>query len=294
MRKLGIYPVGGSGKALSELIQCIADTGFDHIGASIGHIIKNSELNFLSSVEKSGLEIDNLHLSGKGTSKIWLEDEFGDSVIEHYKNEIDLSVANGIKKGVIHVTWGHEEVPVSSIGVDRFSKLVEYAEKKNYIICFENSVSSEHFRKIMDSFCDSPSARFTFDTGHWNAFSPFDDFYDDYADKIEITHLADNDGSRDLHLIPLDGKADFKKLSGALGRLDKLTFELSGPLKVFKSENTIAQDRDIFSDMEIYKDGAVEFREGEFTLYNGFSLEAYLGRVMDNAKRLDALINENT
>ena len=295
MRKLGIYPVSDPNLSLCERIRITSQIGFDYIAAgSVTQLLTPGKEGFLTTAEKEGLEIDNVHLSGDGTSKVWLSGEFGDQVIDRYKREMQLSLSAGVGKGVVHVTWGYEDVPVSDIGIDRFSKLVEFAEKIGFVIGFENSVSSSHFRRVMDEFQASSSAMFTFDTGHWNAFCPQERIYEDYSHKIAVTHLADNDGMRDLHLIPLDGCADYKKISSAIAKLDRLTFELSGPNKTVKTISSIEEEQKNLSNTEAYTKGLVNFYEQKFTVYEKLSYEAYLCRVLENAKKLCFLLDEAT
>ena len=135
---------------------------------------------------------------------------------------------------------------------------------------------------------------FTFDTGHWNAFCPQERIYHDYSHRIAVTHLADNDGLRDLHLIPLDGCADYKKLGPALAHLDRLTFELSGPNKTTKTTASIEEERKKLSNTGVYSEGLVNFYEQKFTVYESLSYEAFLSRVLENAKKLCALLDEET
>lgn len=290
MRKIGIYVLSNPNYTLSECIQITSQVGFDYIATSIHHINSENKTDFLLATERAGLEIDNVHLSGSGMNNIWLQGDLGEQIIERAKKEMDISLSAGIKKGVLHVTWGYDEVPVTEIGIERFSRIVEYAEKIGYIIGFENSVSAQHLKKVLDAFQYSPSAMFTFDTGHWSAFCPQETIYEDYAQRIAITHLADNDGARDFHLIPFDGCIDYKKLAPSLSRLDRLTFEVGGVNRTIQSTAPITEEHQYLCATGVYKQGLVHFYDNYFTLYENLSYEGYLQWILESAKKLDKML----
>lgn len=116
-------------------------------------------------------------------------------------------------------------MPLNDLGLSRLGRIIEWAEKKGFVIGFENSITPNvHLRAVLDRF-DSPSCRFTFDTGHWNAFAPGSSFPFDYADKLVVTHIQDNDGSGDQHRIPFDGTVDYAHLAPVLRHAKRLSFE---------------------------------------------------------------------
>lgn len=196
--------------------------GFEHVAAGTEKV---ADSDFVKICDKIGLRIDHIHLTGDKTNAIWQEGALGDEVVERYCREITTLTNLGIHRGVAHETWGHPEMPVNDLGIERLGRIIRHAEKEKFVIGFENSITPDkHLRAVLDGF-QSESAMFTFDTGHWNAFAPKSNFPFDYADRLYITHMQDNDGTGDQHRIPFDGTVDYEKLVPVLKHARCLTFE---------------------------------------------------------------------
>ena len=69
-----------------------------------------------------------------------------------------------------------------------------------------------------------PSSK-PFDTGHWHCFAPESTFPFEYAERLVITHIQDNDGSEDQHRVPFDGTVNYASLVPILCHASRLTFE---------------------------------------------------------------------
>ena len=292
MQQIGIYPVRNPDLSVRERIHITKQIGFDYVCAgSIEQLMETGPDSFLSSAEREGLPVDNVHLTGGNTTDIWFPAPLGDEIVERYRKEMQIASDRGVKLGVMHVTWGFKPVQYSEIGMERLRRLIGHAEKIGFTVCIENSAYPELFHVAMNAF-DTPHARFTFDTGHWNAFFDHDDLiFDRYGDRMAITHLADNDGRRDLHLIPLDGCTDFAKLAHSLKRMERLTFEVASPRsKPHKAtlEEAIAD----LSRTKAYALGLIEVNDENIHPYKGFTYEQFLDRVMTNAKRLRDMIEQ--
>ena len=225
MKPVGLYMINDSNAAhltLADRISLFAETGFDYICFSAKQAL---ETDALELAQKYGLPVDNVHLSGPGTNDLWHEGLAGDSIVERYCTEITALSKRGIHLGVAHVTWGKESAPCNVLGLQRIAHIINCAEKNGFVIGFENSVSPDlHLRAVLDTF-HSPAAGFTFDTGHWHCFAPDSTFPFEYADRLVITHIQDNDGSGDQHRIPFDGTVDFANLAPVLSHASRLTLE---------------------------------------------------------------------
>lgn len=293
MQKLGLYPVKSPDLSIRERIRMIAEVGFDHVAASsIAQLIEPGPDGFLASAEREGLPVDNVHLTGKGTSKVWFPGPEGDEIIARYAREMEQALEVGVGIGVVHVTWGTVlDPPLSDIGMERFARLIDHAEKIGFTIAFENSVSIAHYTAVLERFV-SPNVCFCFDSGHWNEFCPDADIYDRFGHLMRVTHIDDNDGVRDLHIIPFDGCTDFARLAPALRRQERLTFEVSGVLH--KAVGTTPDEtRAGLRPLRIAGDDAlVRVEPAGFTIYPAFTYEMYLRRLMDAAVHLRTMIAE--
>jgi len=72
---------------------------------------------------------------------------------------------------------------------------------------------------LLDNIAD-PRLGFCYDCGHNYLYTPEIDFIAKYGDRVIAVHLQDNlmdapdinQSNRDIHLLPFDGKIDFKKV----------------------------------------------------------------------------------
>ncbi|MBR6787804.1 MAG: TIM barrel protein [Clostridia bacterium] len=292
MQALGLYRVKNDQLSISEILHLIKKTGFDFIAASSpAQLEDNAPNGFMQTAKRLNLPIDNVHLSGPRTSTIWYPGSEGDQIVERYCREIDISLNAGVRQGVVHVTWGLETPPLNDLGVERLKRIIAHAEKTGFVIGFENSVSLPHYEAVFDHI-QSEAVRFTFDSGHWNEFCRETDIYRRYNELMTITHLNDNDGVHDMHVIPFDGCCDFKLLAPHLKRMDRLTFEVSGlGTRRYPQEEKVLHEN--MQRMAIYgNEDFLKIRGSEVELYTCLDYEGYLDRLMQAAKKLRKMIEE--
>lgn len=290
MKQIGLYPVKSSEHSIAERIHLCRRFGFDYICASsIAQLTETGADSFVSCAEREGLPIDNVHLTGSRTTAIWFEGSEGDDIVSRYQKEMSLAMERGVTQGVMHITWGFTPVTYAPIGMERLRRLIDHAERIGFTVGMENSAYPALFHVAFDELT-SPCARFTFDSGHWNAFFSHDDpIYETHGDRMIITHLADNEGVRDLHMIPLDGTTDFALLAPHLRRMERLTFEVAG--RVCKPHKTTRQaaERDMAA-TTAYAQGLVRVDDENIYVYEGLRYEQYLERLMTHALRLRDMI----
>ncbi len=290
MQSLGLYPFRCGGLSLRERITTCAEVGFTHLACAHPEELEDRTADgFLALAKEFHMPIDNVHLTGSGTSKIWYEGEEGDEIIARYAREMELALDAGIDIGVVHVTWGFAVPPLNELGLSRLEGLIRHAERIGFRIAFENSASLPHYAAVFDRWAGSRAVCFAFDTGHHNEFCPDADIYDRWQHLMRVTHIDDNDGVQDLHIIPFDGTADFAKIAHALKGQERLTFEVSGlsnkKLK-FSREETEAN----FSRLAIAGSEFVRVDDEKFHFYEGLGYRGYLERLMAAGVRLREMI----
>ena len=219
MTKFSIYAGVSRDYSIEERIAAIAEAGFDAICLDFEKELAHTETsweNQMRLAQKYALPVENVHLSGKGMTSAWTEGEAGDQVIDRLIEELRDMASLGIKIGVAHVTWGHK-LPGGNyeIGLARYKRAVEAAEKYDVILALENSVYADHVHYLLKNI-QSPSLGFCYDSGHENAFTPREDFLSKYGNILAAVHLHDNDGINDDHLLPLHPK-------GTIDWNDKIT-----------------------------------------------------------------------
>ena len=296
MVKVGTYVSGDL--PFEERLQIIKNTGFDFVALSLS-LFETDELEDCAKLcEKYGFAVDNIHLSGKSTTDMWKIGSEGDEICERYCREIKRASDAGIHVGVAHITWGHAvPEPISVAGLERFKKIADCAEKNGFVLGLENSVYPEYLYATMDYLKDYTSIGFTFDTGHRNAFAPDHDFLKVFGDRLVVTHIADNDGANDLHLMPMDGTVDWKKVASELAKTetgrDRILAEISlGAFKKIKGK-TADEIREHISSLPISKEPEIlTFEDGKFASYKQLTYEQKMERLYKKMKTLAAMIEE--
>jgi sugar phosphate isomerase/epimerase len=110
--------------------------------------------------------------------------------------------------------WRHDEVFDLWFhgSIEMWTPLVQEAEKIGVTLALENIFDQEPkiLKKLLDAI-NSPRCGFCFDTGHWLIFSKRDwhEWIAVLEGRLVEVHLHDNNGKKDQHLPPGDGKFDF-------------------------------------------------------------------------------------
>lgn len=219
-KQLGGYLPACGKLTVRDRLKLFREAGFHFVALSMPGIYVTAEAAVTPRLaEHFGLEIDNVHLTGTATNQLWRDCLEAEDVLDRYCNEIELCAKMGIKIGITHVTWGsHAPTPeVSALGVERFKRIAACAEKNNFCLALENSVTEEHLTAVLDAI-DSPNIGFCVDSGHWSCFTPDFDVMGRYGHRMVTMHLDDNDGIEDIHLLPYDGVVDWDRVVRDLSR----------------------------------------------------------------------------
>ena len=212
-QKISIYTSLGTG-TLEERLNAIRNARFDAVCLDFEAEMLSGEGSWqqqISLAEKYALEVETVHLTGDGMTDVWSEGEKGEFVTQRLIGELKELKAVGVSSGVCHVTWGHDKPHAPDrIGLNRFLRIAEAAEKYNVCLAVENSVYSDYPAYIFDNI-DSKNIGFCYDSGHENAFTPDFDYLSKYGDRMIAMHLHDNNGREDAHAIPFSGTINWSE-----------------------------------------------------------------------------------
>ena len=205
--KLGIHSWFGYNYPFEERIKLIKDTGFQYTMTWWGD--EGREKNEPKEIEpdivrKHGLIIENTHFSFIGINNIWEDTLDGKEIFNIYLSYIDDCKKHEIPMAVMHVTNGINPPPYGELGLNRFKKIIEKAEKNNVTIALENLLRPEYLDYIFDNI-KSDKLKFCYDSGHENCLMSGIKFLEKYKDKLAALHLHDNNGLSDQHLLPFSG-----------------------------------------------------------------------------------------
>lgn len=240
MRKLGVSIIGAHPENVSvtDQIRLFSKVGFDcvFIGTTPDTPIDEVKL-IAKTAADCGMEIETIHAPFGGVNDLWKDEISGDAYLDVMKTIIGHCHAGDIHKMIMHVTIGNTAPEVSSVGLDRFARLEEYAEERSVHLCYENLEPLPHLHEVMKHAGDYHG--FCLDIGHNCCYTPHIPMMQLYGNRLLCTHIHDNlgvtqpgniDYRDDLHLLPFDGILDwpwFAKTLAATGYKGPLTFELS-------------------------------------------------------------------
>ncbi len=209
--------------------------------------------------------------------------------------EIRKATSFGVHTGIVHVTWGLKMIPEApgDLGLSRFYRIAECAEAHGFTVAIENSVFPPHLYKVLDNI-KSPVFGHCYDSGHRNAFAPNEDFLGKYGSRLVATHMQDNEGKRDLHIMPFDGTIDWNSLASQLAKTKlarkRITAEFGGAgERSFPGMMRDEISRDL-SGIAIWGSDLVTVRDGAAEFYGKLSYEELLIRLYSAMKKLAGLI----
>ena len=210
-------------------------------------------------------------------------------------NEIEKCHQWGVKVGVLHALWGTSltPAPFGETGLRRFERLTEYAEKKQVILALENSVWDQYFCYLLDNI-KSDYFRFCFDSGHYHYDGLDMDILAKYGDRLAATHLHDNDGERDIHMMALDGTIDWEATAKSLAKcpsaLESLVSETSGSTGRKMGGKSAAEIEEIFKNTKSYRDGVLDISDNLLLAYRNMSYEEKFDRLYKNMRTIADMV----
>ena len=297
MIQIGTYVHGGGN--IEEKIIAIKKAGFDFVAIGMGALSDGTLEYQVELCKKYGLDIDNIHLTGGKTTEIWFEGELGDEICARYCKEIKMAADAGIKKGIAHITWGHTDPGgVSECGIARLTKMADTALENGFLLCLENSVFIEHLYATMEKLKDHPAVRFTYDSGHRNAFAHDFDLLGSFGHRLAALHIDDNDAAHDLHLLPFDGNNDWERDARDLAKTEfarqricaETSYGSDKKIKELSDEEikAIVNTLPISAEPELYT-----IKDKVMKSYSSLSYEDYMVRLHAKLKKLADMIEAN-
>lgn len=222
---------------------------FISLGAALNHSQFFDKLRFkinLEIVKNNGLELASSHSPFYGKYDIAAVDgDVRKKAIDNVLEFIETSADYNIPAAIIHPHSYFDDDKADCF--DRAAKSLEYIIKnhhKNVDIAIENLPDhrgSWICAKLLDTF-DASEIGFCFDSSHENMSGKPFHILKQYYYRITMTHLSDNHGHSDEHLIPGDGNINWVALKGYLDQnpaLNDILFEigtgevLAEPLEMF-------------------------------------------------------------
>lgn len=221
-----------------DMLSIIKDAGFDSFFAGKEELDLCVKLK--EKADKLGLEFEFIHAPYSNINDMWLEGENYRPLFESILHSIDCANESDARMIILHVSSGWTPPNVNDLGLSRFDKIVEYADKKNVVVAFENLRKFGNIACLMDRYENAKHVGFCYDCGHELCYTETVPFVDIYGSRMLCTHLHDNCGkskinpllNNDEHLLPFDGVMDYKSM---IEKMDKVGYTGGLTLEILNS-----------------------------------------------------------
>jgi len=271
-KKIGLGLLGyGFSETPEEQIKLLAEIGFDSVFTGWkkdGYLKKIAE-----AAKENGLIYQSVHAPFDKIHLIWDEGEDGESALAELIECVDDCASVNVDIMVCHVWKGFgDEDHRSELGIERFLRLLDHAEKIGVKVAFENTEGEQYLEYIKEKLWDHPAAGFCIDTGHEMCYNYSRDMITKYGEngKLIATHINDNmaiTGDKitwqdDSHLVPFDGVGDWQNVAdrfNAVGYDGILTAELSVKEKPDRKVNYIYKGLDLRSYLTLVYERLAKF-----------------------------------
>lgn len=240
-------------EGVRQSLRLISEAGFTHINwnpdSGNSYMLSGAEIAFTADmVHASGLKVKSLHGSN-GRNPIsevrWRKDRRTGmetrrdilsphewqrrSGVELVKNRVDLASAFGAPDVVMHIditdavfrSREAEQAFFAPLWAS-LEELQPYCVEKRVKIAVETlfCASASSFLQLYDRLFARFPAEFIglcLDTGHWEMIAPGScSVVEQFGDRLITTHINDNFGATDDHLLPFDGRIEWEAVTRAI------------------------------------------------------------------------------
>jgi len=156
---------------------------------------------------RAGLHVHTVHFPQETAADLWREGEAGDRLEAQLIETLRQMGERRVDHLVMHTTRKLITPPPNETGARRIAHAVEAAEKYGVNLALENTRFLNYNQYLYDRI-SSPRLAFCYDCGHANCYTPGEDPFARFGDKMVTMHLHDNHGQRDEHLLIGEGSID--------------------------------------------------------------------------------------
>lgn len=205
---------------LRSRLQKIKDKGFD--GVFLWYYDDENQLEeTIAACNEFQLEIETIHLPFDACNQLWLEGEAGDQYTQLMIKGVKKAAEHGIPTVIMH-TMSKKNAPLyNPLGLARIRQILDVCEQYQVNLAIEN-VRNIVYNHYVFFHLQSPRLKMCLDFGHLHCFGYTLDAQDfSYLrDKIICTHIHDNDGEDDQHLVLFYGNLPVREVITHLKEID--------------------------------------------------------------------------
>ena len=203
---------------LADQLPMIKKSGFTHIsfGSSTSHsnnLSAPGQAELRRMVSGAGLGVCSIHAPIDKEAEISSpQEEIATAALDLLKRCIDAVVALNARTVIFHATASRPDDPETDrrrkLLVEQVSRLLDYVGDQAVQLAVENlsylpanDISAHSLDEI-----DHPKYGFCYDSSHDNLTPPPMAILEKYGDRLMTTHISDNRGEKDDHLLPWEGE----------------------------------------------------------------------------------------
>ncbi len=200
-----------------DRMKAIKDAGFSSVMQWWGDDFEDCDgdkWDIASYAKDCNLTYSALHAPSNNSSAIWLDTDIGEQKFFEYMSVLEACNKLEASIMVMHLTHRLEFLDKSDIGIERIQKLANRGEELGVFVALENTRKLDYNAYVFNSV-NSNFLKACFDSGHNNCYTPYEDAFTMFQDKIVLTHFHDNYGPQkdgavcDLHNLMGDGTVDW-------------------------------------------------------------------------------------
>lgn len=220
MRK-GCFSWFGHVLPLAERFALIREHGFEESSIWFGEeeelFEKGCEDDMASLARDAGLELGYVHARYSGCSEIWTNpDPLHSEIFARYRRALEYCRRHGIPNAVFHITRSNRRPERLDWGMEFLSCLVREAEDSGVVAAIENTRHNDVLDAVFQDI-ESPFLGLCYDSSHDGlSRGSFGRLLADWGGLLRVTHLSDNRGLADDHLLPFTGTLDWEALRDSM------------------------------------------------------------------------------
>lgn len=258
LRKLGINFNSVNDLTDDEQAKYLAELGFSSVFTATQDLKRHHTI--ANCVAKHGLEYETIHAPFGHINDIWIDKDEGDVMEKELTDCIDICSSISVPIAVMHLSSGLIPPQITDIGRKRFNNVIEYAQKKNIYVAFENQRKLANLSWVLEYYGNDKNVGFCWDCGHEACFTPGREYMPIFGDRLMCLHIHDNccEYNKDEHMIPFDGKYNFNTFAR---HIRTSGFEGSLMLEIFKKVSPMYAEMTSHTFLERAYNAANKLRE---------------------------------
>src|SRR4030042_317430 len=239
MLPLGIYAWFGYELPLEKRLKLIAKAVFTTTCIWFGHeeeMVRDGRTDRMPAmVSDSGLILENIHAPFWYSNYLWTESKKDQSAIrKELSNTLSFCGKHHIPIMVMHLVAENTSPPPNESGLQLIRDLIQQAEGIGVTIALENAEGyGNSYLEFVFANIQSPNLGFCYDSSHDFIAEEFRGrALEKWGSLLVTTHLSDNNGTNDDHLLPGSGTIDWQRVMKNIAKdsfKGTLMLEVDGP-----------------------------------------------------------------